>query len=292
MADSDTPSLLPDVTGIQNSAKSAMTAMMAIASGYCSAVGSIYLGPRPYTADGATGTCDPFEKTAFKTAMTTIQSHTYSFVPTVMMPISNWGDTFAQFGFAFPDYANGILTTVAAVGTASPTASQRADVMANFDKIKTGLAGLQSGLQATQPNLLQFIQWKAADLPILTAGPNSIQSAITGVQTWFANEAIAYMGPTGAAIVAVLGDLSTAITATMQSALTEVQTATTASDDASSACSSLLNFMSDLLAKCDSVITFVTDAEDAAFASAIQRIDLKTASSEWTQLANFVQNTI
>ncbi len=259
------------------------------------ALGSIQTGPQAFNSGLISGTADPFDANpAFKDALNIVHTHVQSFVPTIVMPLSNWADSVAQFAGTFQVDATAVLNVVAAVGTGTPTPAQRALVMTSFSNISTNLRALQSGVQAVQTTLTQFVDWMNTDhTTLMGTGPGQIQAAITAVETYFSQYALAYFGMPGSdAIVTTIGQIAVQVVKPLQTALTELQTASNGFAAATAGASSLLNLLQDLVSKCDAVITFVTGASDATFGSAIERIDLRASESAWSQLGTFIGNTI
>jgi hypothetical protein len=288
----DDPTLTPDVPTISTGAGSLKIAVKEIFQ-YCAAVGGIQTGPQMFDSGGITGTADPFQTLAdVKNAVITAQSHTYTFFPTIFAPLVEWTSSLSDFAQTFSSDTATILTTIAAIGSGAPTAVQRQTITSALTDIENGLTALQNGMQALQPKVAQFDSWIDSDNAALTVGPAAMQTAITNLENWFTNFEIPFAGGVGGeGIVDVIGLIEQRFITPMQTALNELQNATRLSASTTFYFSQFLDFISDLVAKCGGVVTFVTNASDADFVSYVQRVDLLAAEAAWTQLGQFVQQT-
>lgn len=287
------PTLTPDVPTISEAFNLVYIGMRDMLQ-YCAAVGSIQTGPQTFDSGGISGTADPFQTLPdFKNAVLTAQSHTYTFFPTVFAPLVEWASSVNSFAQTFSGDAGTILTTIAAIGSQTPTDAQRQQILGAFNDMNSGLAALQSGIQSLQAVLVQFDAWIDADNAALTSGPAAIQAAITNLESWFTSYELQFVGGFGGeGIVNLIGQIEQQFVTPMQNAQIQLQSVIRLSSAVGTDSSRVLDLVSDLVDKCNAVVIFITNADGANLASAVQRIELGAAEAAWTQLGRFVQATI
>jgi Bacillus haemolytic enterotoxin (HBL) len=288
------PSLVPDVAGTQTATQGIAATQSALLA-YARAVGGIQTEPQAYNTNGISGTVDPCQNLpAFKAAVLTAQSHTYTYVPTVVLPLAGWAtETVPGFSGTFSQSVSSILATAAAIGTGTASAAQQQTIADGFASLVTGLQGVHDGLQTVQSATQTFAATMPPDLEAFVSGQSSLANAITTVQNNFTNQELSYAGTFGGeGIIAILGQIEQQVLTPMLAMQQGLGQAIGTSQSATASIATLLDLLADLNGKYAAVATFVAGAEGGALAGAVERIDLHAANAAWQQLTSFIQQTI
>jgi len=287
----DAPSLTPNVANLQHVASFMMEGQKGILD-YVMAVARIQSDPQSIGLDGFRGHIDPFEylPPAFKTAVLAAQDHSQTYFPNVMIPLSNWGSTTVPgFSRDFNETTESILKAIRSVNGV-PTPQQRKEVSDGFTAIEHGLARVESEFSSIRTTTLTFLDSMRADYRVLMSGDNTIENARKALEQRFLDEEMKYVGTAGGLGVAkIIQDVGGRYSAMLDEVKQQVHDAGYASAQAASSVSNLQEMMTELRDKAGSVSMFVIKAENANFASSVQRIDLRAAAAAWQQFADFTK---
>ena len=284
--------LTPDISGLKQ-AVTTLTTTQRVLFPYADLFFRLPLGPQPLVVDGQkVGEFDPLQDyPQLAENLQNAQSHVFTYARSVVQVLHVWAiEGLPGFNDTFQTQAQVVTAVLDAVGAnGSATPAQRQTVTGALAAIANGLAQGEAVIQSARQNLIIFQNQLTVDHDALTASDTALGTIIPQFQQQIADDAIKFIGMIGGQALAMLVEqIGGQEFDQLTSLAAVVGDVVVAGENLEIGLSAFANLVATLSAKYAAVITQVTQAETAQFASELQALDVQVAALAWSQLTDFV----
>jgi hypothetical protein len=274
--------------GAAHGAWDALGALMRKVSAYVSGIQEMPLEPVPVFGT----TIDAFHQLpGLKQALATARSHAPAWqgvgmdlYVSVLMGASEFGPQLSARSAEIKGIVDG-----AAAAKRPLSAAERASIVAILRTLEASLQSRRGTLEKLKPRVVDFIRLITGDYATLTSGGERIDEAIPAVERATTEAALKFMSPESQGLMRMVLEAGAKIRNTLVALSASVHRLATANDDAQRALQSVLTMWTTVEGKFKSVITTLSEAEQAVGVFEDLPLLLEIAADSWREFLEYMK---